>query len=278
MDDADRFVFSAPATWPLERALEWAVEHRFSRIDFNADGPPNYPATFTPERIARIRALTAERGLRLGIHTLSAVNMAEITPVMAAAADEYLRQNLDLAVALGCGYVICHGGFHFSTDRAARLEAAIARMQRAARWADERDLDIYFENHNREPAEAEIHYLPHDLTETRRFFEAVTSPRFKWACNVGHAYLVPEGFDGFLDALGVERIGQVRLHDTHGRYEEHLLPGQGIIDFRHVFRRLSALGYTGPFTLDFGTPDDRAAWRDTFARWLGEETAAAADG
>lgn len=79
---------------------------------------------------------------------------------------------------------------------------------------------------------------------------------------------MPDGFDGFLDAFGVARIGQVRLNDTHGRYEEHLSPGEGIVDFRHVFRRLTEQGYTGPFTLDFGTSDDRAAWRDTFAEWL----------
>jgi sugar phosphate isomerase/epimerase len=269
MDHASRFVFSAPGSWPLEQAIRWAVERRFSRVDFNADHPANYPATFTPERVRTIRSLAAD-GVELGIHTLSAVNMAEITPVMAAAADEYLGQNFDLARALGCGYVICHGGFHFSADREARLAASLERIRRAVGWAEERGLDIYFENHNREPDEAEIHYVPHDVAETRRYFDAIPSPRFKWAANVGHAHLVPEGFDGFLDALGAARIGQVRLHDTHGRYEEHLMPGRGIVDFRRVFRRLAALGYDGPFTLDFGTPDDRAAWRDTFATWLAE--------
>src|SRR5215207_2273549 len=147
MDHAGRFVFSAPGAWPLERAITWAVEHRFSHVDFNADGPANYPATFPPERAAAIRGLAAEGGVGLGIHTLSAVNMAEITPVMAAAADEYLRQNVDLAQALGCGYLICHGGFHFSTDREARMDAALERMGRAVGLAEERDLDIYFENH-----------------------------------------------------------------------------------------------------------------------------------
>ena len=70
-----------------------------------------------------------------------------------------------------------------------------------------------------------------------------------------------------------DRIGQVRLNDTHGRYEEHLPPGEGIVDFRHVFRRLTAAGYAGPFTLDFGSPDQKAAWRDTFADWLAEADA-----
>ncbi len=275
MDQVGRFVFSGPGSWPLERAIEWAAEHGFSRVDFNADGPPNYPATFTPERVRTVRTLAERHAIVLGIHSLSAVNMAEITPVMAAAADEYVHQNLDLAKALGCGYVICHGGFHFSSDYEARFAAAIARLQRAATWAEERGLDIYFENHNAEPEHAEIKYIPHNVAEMRRFFDAIRSPRFKWACNTGHALLVPEGYVGFLDAFGVERIGQVRLHDTNGEWEEHFLPGDGIVDFPRLFRDLHARGYRGPFTLDFGTPDQRAEWRDRFAVMLAEmETAA----
>ena len=268
MDHARRFVFASAA--PLEDSIRWAVDHGFTRVDFNADTPANYPQTFTPERARLVRALLDRHGVTLGLHTLSAVNMAEITPVMHAAADEYLRQNFDLAVTLGAAYVICHGGFHFGSDREARFQAALDRMRRAATWAEQRGLDIYFENHNKEPDEAEIHYLPCDVAETRRFFAAVPLPRFRWAFNVGHAHLVPDGFDGFLDAFGVENLSQVRLNDTHGRYEEHLIPGAGIVDFRHVFRRLTALGYTGPFTLDFGTAEDRATWRTTFAHWLTE--------
>jgi sugar phosphate isomerase/epimerase len=260
------FVFSGAG--PLESVIEQALERGFTRVDFNADRPENYPATFTPERAGAVRALCQRHGLRLGIHTLSAVNMAESTPVMDRAADEYLRENVDLAGRLGAGYLICHGGYHFGSDREERLRVALGRMGRAAAWAEAAGLDIYFENHNKEPDEAEIHYMPKDVAETRRFFEAVRSPRFKWAFNVGHAHLVPDGFDGFLDAFGVDNIGQVRLNDTHGRYEEHLLPGQGIVDFRRVFRRLTERGYDGPYTLDFGDADDRAHWRDTFADWL----------
>ncbi len=270
MDHASRFVFSGPGSWPLERAIEWGAGHGFGRVDFNADGAANYPATFTPERVRAVRALAEGRGVRLGIHSLSAVNMAEITPVMAAAADEYVRQNLDLARALGCGYVILHGGFHFSSDYEARFAASLERMRRAAAWAEERNVDIYFENHNKEPEHAEIKYLPHTVAEMRPFLEGIRSPRFKWACNIGHALLVPEGYAGFLDAFGAERIGQVRLHDTNGEYEEHYLPGEGIVDFPAVFRDLHARGYTGPFTLDFGSPDERALWRDRFAAMLAE--------
>lgn len=270
MDNASRFVFSGPSSWPLEQAIRWAVEHGFRRVDFNADNNANYPATFTPERVALIRGLISEHGVAVGIHSSSAVNMAEITPVMAAAADEYVRQNLNLAQALGGTHVIVHGGFHFSSDVEARFAAGIARLKLAVELAEERGLELHFENHNLEPEHAEIHYIPHTVAETRRFFEAVSSPKLRWACNMGHAMLVPEGFDGFLEAFGADFIGHVRLHDTNGVYEEHYVPGGGIVDFGHVFRALHERGYRGPFTLDFGAPDVKAEWRDRWTALLDE--------
>jgi sugar phosphate isomerase/epimerase len=273
MDQKTRFTFSGPSSWPLERAIQRAVDFGFTRVDFTSDGAANYPATFTPERVAAVRTLAQDHGITLGIHSSSAVNMAEITPVMAAAADEYVRQNLKLAEALGCGYVICHGGFHFSSDVDARFAASIERLRLALQQAEQVGVDIYFENHNAEPEHAEIKYIPHTVAEMRRFFDVVASPRLKWACNIGHALLVPDGYDGFLDAFGVERIGHVRLHDTNGIWEEHFLPGEGIVDFRSVFGSLTRRGYSGPFTLNFGTPEQRAHWRDQFAAILDEVTA-----
>jgi L-ribulose-5-phosphate 3-epimerase len=274
VDNASRFVFSGPGSWPLEQAIRFAVEHGFTRVDFNADNTANYPGTFTPERVALIRALAAEHNVAIGIHASSAVNMAEITPVMAAAADEYVRQNLDLAQTLGGTHVIVHGGFHFSSDVEARFVAAIERLKLAVRLAEERNVELHFENHNFEPEHAEIHYIPHTVAEARRFFGAVSSPKLRWACNVGHAMLVPDGFEGFLEAFGADAIGHVRLHDTNGSWEEHFLPGEGIVDFRHVFTTLHEHGYRGPFTLDFGTPEVKVAWRDRWAALLDEVTSA----
>lgn len=268
MDHRTRFVFAGGAT--IEETIALATRHDFRRIDFNADQPGNYPSSFDAARIRDLRRRLEDGGLVLGVHTLSAVNMAEITPVMSAAVDEYLRQNLDLAAALGGAYVILHGGFHFGSDRAERRAVAIERLRRAVDLAAERTLEVYLENHNREPDEAEIHYMPIDVAETRRFLAASDRPNLRWAFNVGHAYLVPDGVAGFLAAFGVDRIGQVRLNDNRGRHEEHLCPGEGIVDFRGLFRQLAALGYTGPFTLDFGSTDDRVAWRDRFADWLTE--------
>lgn len=272
MDHRSRFVFSGPGSWPLEQAIEKAAELGFSRVDFNADGPPNYPGTFTTSRVRDVRALAARHGITIGIHSLSAVNMAEITPVMAAAANEYGRQNVELAAMLGATHVVVHGGFHFSSDIDARFDASIARLKRTLKLAEGRGIELHFENHNAEPEHAEIRYIPHTVAEMQRFMTAVSSPSLRWACNVGHAMLVPDGFEGFLAAFGADLIGHVRLHDTNGLWEEHFKPGEGggIVDFRHVFTTLHTAGYRGPFSIDFGSPDEKAHWRDTWATMLSE--------
>jgi len=273
MNNASRFVFSGPGHWPLEQAIQKGVELEFARVHFNADSPANYPGTFTPERMKMVRALVADHGIDLGIHTLSAVNMAEVTPALAAGADTYVRQNIELAAALGATHLVVHGGFHFTSDYEERMAAAIERLQMAVRLAEAAGLELHVENHNAEPAHAEIRYFPHNVAEFDRFWDALSpSSALRWACNVGHATLVPEGFDGFLREFGADDIGHVRLHDTNGLWEEHFKPGEhgGIVDFRHVFTTLHQHGYRGPFTLDFGSPDEKGQWRKTWGAMLDE--------
>ena len=76
---------------------------------------------------------------------------------------------------------------------------------------------------------------------------------------------IGSSIEGFLDAFGVARIGEVRLADNTGEYEVHLKPGEGTIDFASLFRRLESGGYRGHYAMAFGTLADKLAARDFFA-------------
>ena len=121
------------------------------------------------------------------------------------------------------------------------------------------------ENLNVEPEHAEAHYLAHTIEECRPYFEQITSANFGWAFTVNHAHLVPEGIDGFLDAFGTERIGEVRLADNTGEYEVHLVPGEGTIDFKALFDRLESAGYAKHYSMAFGSDEEKLAARDRLA-------------
>jgi sugar phosphate isomerase/epimerase len=262
----DRFGFNA-AGKPLEEHIAWAGGNHFGYIDFAADAPPNDIKSFDDARVRRVRSLCDRHGVRIGIHTTSAVNGAEYVPIMSEAVDRYLLANLDLSLRLACGWVIVHGGYHFG-DLPARKNAAVERIKRITREAERRHATLFFENHNKEPRHAEIRYLPHTVEETRWFLDQIQSPNLKWAFNVAHAHLVPEGWKGFLDAFGVSRIGQVRLNDNQGDYEIHLVPGEGNIDFKAVFAQLRQRGYKGWFSLGFGNDADKIRVRDQFVKLL----------
>ena len=260
---SDRFGFDAPKDLPIEESIEWGSQNGFKFIDFNGDNAPNDLASFDVARSAKIRDLLDKTGLQLGVHPVSAINNAEYVPIMSEAVDEYLRANLKLAEDIGAGWIVGHGGYHFG-DTNQRRQAAVDRIRRLVDRAGNVGKMVYFENHNKEPDLAEIHYIPHNVEETRWFLDEIDAPNFKWAFNVAHGHLVPEGWSGFLDAFGTDNIGQVRVNDNTGDYEVHLVPGEGTIDFPALFEKVEGGGYQGWYNLGFGNQANKIRTKEWF--------------
>jgi sugar phosphate isomerase/epimerase len=252
----------------LEEALAWAGTNALHYVDFNADRAANHLDSWSDARVRAVRDTCARDDIHLGLHTASAVNVAEVSPYVSDAVDAYLRANVDLAMRLGCEWLVVHGGYHFSSDVSARMAASLERLKRAVAYAEQAGARLLLENLNFEPDDAEIHYLAHTVDECHYYFDAIASTHFGWAFTVNHANLVPEGIDGFLDAFGSGRIGEVRLADNLGDKEVHLNPGEGNIDFVSLFKRLESAGYAGHYMMAFGTQPDKLRARDFFVSCL----------
>jgi sugar phosphate isomerase/epimerase len=263
MNFRERIGYDAGGTH-LEEALAWALANALHYVDFNADRGPNHLNSWSDERVRAVRETCARHNIHLGLHTASAVNVAEVSPYVSDAVDAYLRANIDLATRLGCEWLVVHGGYHFSSDISARKAASLERLKRTVAYAEQANAHLLLENLNFEPDDAEIHYLAHNIDECRYYFEAISSPHFGWAFTVNHANLVPEGINGFIDAFGISRIGEVRLADNLGDKEVHLNPGEGNIDFVSLFKRLEAAGYQGHYMMAFGNQADKLAALDFF--------------
>ena len=268
MDFKDRIGHDA-GTNRLEEALTWAAANGIHYMDINADIGPNLMSTWTDERVKGVQATCQQHDIHLGLHTLSGVNVAEYSPIMSDAVDEYLKANIDLAQKIGCEWTIVHAGFHFTSNLQDRKDASLARLKRTTSYAESVGALILLENLNFEPDDAEVHYLAHNVEECKVYFDAIGSKNFGMAFTINHANLVPEGINCFLDAFGVDRIGEVRLADNNGDVEVHLNPGEGNIDFPAVFKRLEDSGYQGHYAMAFGSLEDRIKARDTFASYAG---------
>ena len=253
----------------LEDAIGWAGANGVQSIDVQLDTGANIVTSFDASRTRDIRAACDKHGIQLGLHTSSAVNVAEYAPLVSEGVDAYLRAYVDAAVLLGAGWIVVHAGFHFTDDIPMRMQTGLARLQRIVAYAENKNVRLLLENLNKEPNDAEVHYLAHTVDEWRYYYGRIESPAFGLSFTANHAHLVPEGVEGFLAEIPLHRVQEVRLADCfRNGIEEHLRPGMGDFDFPGLFQALESRGYTGHYTNAFGSLDDMLRARELFASMI----------
>ena len=262
----DRIAIDVGRKMRLEEAIAWAGTHGVRTIDIQLDTGENAFTRFDADRAGKIRAACDKHGVELGLHTLSAVNVAEYAPLIGDAVDAYLKAYVDAAVLLGAGWMVVHAGFHFSDDVEMRMRTGLDRLIRLTDYAEKKGSRVLLENLNKEPADAEVHYLAHTSAEWAFYYNRIDSPAFGLSFTANHAHLVPEGVEGFLATIPLQRVAEVRLADCfrNGK-EEHLVPGRGDFNFMALFAALESRGYKGHYTNAFGSMDDMLAARAKLA-------------
>jgi sugar phosphate isomerase/epimerase len=169
---------------------------------------------------------------------------------------------VDIFPKLGASWMVVHAGYHFTKDKAMRMKAGRERLQRVVAHAEKKKALVLLENLNKEPEDAEVHYLAHTVEEWQYYWD-IQSPAFKLSFTANHAHLVPEGIEGFVKVLDFKRVGEVRLADCYRNgHEIHLMPGTGNLDFRQMFKLIEGRGYKGHYTNAFGSLGDMLAGRD----------------
>ena len=247
----------------VEDGIEWASQNDVQIIDVQTDIHPNALESFNAKRIKGVRSAKEKYGLKLGLHTLSGVNVAEISPFCRDAVDAYMKAYIDLAPQIGAEWIVVHGGYHFTACRTIRMQASIERLKRISAYAEKKGVMLLLENLNWEPVLAEVNYMPVTPAETMYFFQQVQSPALRWSFTANHAHFLPGvGISNFIDAVDFSLCHEVRLADNNGSYEIHQRPGEGTIDFGAMFKKIEGLGYQGHYTNGFTTIEDMLAGRD----------------
>ncbi|MEM6497531.1 MAG: sugar phosphate isomerase/epimerase [Pseudomonadota bacterium] len=262
MSFRDRIGIDLARRVPVEEGIRLAAENDVRYIDVQTDIAPNAMESFDNARCAAVREACEANNIHLGLHTLSGVNVAEISPFLRDATDQYLKAYIDLAVKLKAEWIVVHGGYHFTSCKAIRKQASVDRLKRIVAYAEENDVLLQLENLNSEPELAEVHYLPDNLEETVWYFDQIQSPKLKWAFTINHAHYDPIGIAGFVDGMGMERCDEIRVADNNGEYELHMHPGTGTVDFVDMFKRIEGAGFKGHYMCGWGTVEQMLEGRD----------------
>jgi sugar phosphate isomerase/epimerase len=259
----DRIGIDLSRSMRIEDGVEWAAKNNVRHLDIQLDNEANAITTFDEKRVKAVRSVCEKHGIAIGLHTSSAVNAAEYAPHASEGVDNYLKSYIDIYPRLGAEWIVVHAGYHFGKDKPVRMKAGLDRLKRMVEYAEKKKAFLLLENLNKEPQDAEVHYLGHTVEEYRYYWPLLASSAIRLSFTVNHAHLVPDGVEGFADAIDMKNVGEVRIADCwRNGHEVHLKPGEGNLDFVDMFRRVEGRGYRGRYTNAFGSLDDRLNARD----------------
>jgi len=158
---------------------------------------------------------------------------------------EYKRMD-DAACFAPCPYVV-----HY-TNRVKNPQAAKyyrETIERLYEHSSQLGFDLAIET---APYKPQVDERYPDSKEISDFVRSFAKNDLNMTIDVNHSNIHENLIDVCNHCSGI--ISNVHISDNHGEWEDHLPPGEGIIDFPKVFIALRKNGYTGPFNLEFHLP------------------------
>lgn len=183
------------------------------------------------------------------LHMPPAANIAETDRIRRRAECDELKRALEVLELVSCPLVIQHFGARDDLFHERRVDAAFASLEELNLFARDRGAAILLENGTSELAQP---------ARILRFLEATHLPNHV-LFDIGHAHL-GDGVEAGFRALE-PRIKAVHVHDNDGRFDQHLLPQRGSIDWRAAMRLLRRGHDNGELVLT-GSVKDTGEWEN----------------
>lgn len=179
---------------------------------------------------------TLDELARYGLRATSLQGAFDVTDAQCVAA---LRPQIAATVELGAKIL-------FLSVKRGNLDKSIAfaRLREAGETAALYGVTIAMETHPDMITNADV------ALETMR---GVNHPNVRVNFDTANIYYYNEGVDGIAELKKVlDYVGAMHLKETNGRFKTWHFPafGEGIVDFKEVFRLLNERKFYGPFTME----------------------------
>lgn len=250
-----KFAYSSNAyrRWPIEEALSRIAAVGFPAFELMADKPHAWPLEIDSAQCAALRDQIKRSGLTISnvnafmmnaIHSFWRPSWIEPDPDFRKLRIEHTKASLRLAAALGAKSI--------STEPGGPLPEGLSRDEALTRFADGlyETLKIAEEVGVFLLVEPEPGLLIETADQFESFAARFDSPMFGLNFDVGHFYCVADPLPQTIARLQ-EWTRHYHFEDiAANRVHEHLIPGDGAIDFAAVLRAIAATRYNGWITIE----------------------------
>jgi L-ribulose-5-phosphate 3-epimerase len=151
---------------------------------------------------------------------------------------DFLKRSIDVAAKLGSDCVsIWSGVVRHAAGREAAMVDLTSGLQRVIDYADRRDVDLGFE--------PEPDMLIDTTDSFAELLDHIDSPRLKLTLDVGHLHCLGETPIPAVIRRWGKRIANVHIEDMRAGVHDHLMFGEGEMDFPPIIAALADVGYDG---------------------------------
>ncbi len=157
---------------------------------------------------------------------------------------ELVERTLRCAAMLGTEYIVvhpcCHMGTRAITDEEEYIRHNSEMIKPLLETAEKHGVILLTENL--------LNGASNRAQVVSHLVEEVGSPWFSWCYDTGHAHCNTDTLENFR-GVSIPPLS-LHIHDNDGSYDEHLIPGDGNIDWKEFLRSLKVIGYKGDFVLE----------------------------
>jgi len=188
------------------------------------------------------------------------VNLTSPDPGLRQRSLDRLARAADALQILGGGLYVIHPGGEdqrWVWEREARLALSVEGLTRVWAMCRQRDLSLVVET----PLPHLLGGQPQDLDW---ILARIPAENTGVCLDTSHCSLGGFLFES-VDRLG-PRIVHVQASDNHGKADDHLAPGEGVIDWPRLVAALERIGYRGVFMLEVAGNGDVSGHVESAAR------------
>ena len=236
----------------VSEAVEKIGRLGFRGVEIMCDRPHLYPPDYGEENLTRLKTVIDDQGLKvtnLNSFTLFAVGDTYLPSWIEPREErrkiriQHTLQCLKVADFFGCKNIsVPPGGPVGEISREKAMTLFHRGLERVAPLAQELDIKIL--------VEPEPDLLMENTRELKEFIVDVKSPAIGVNFDIGHFFCAGEDPRVAFEEL-FEWIGHVHLEDiAPDRVHNHLILGQGAIQFTEIFQTMLRLGYQGDVSLE----------------------------
>jgi sugar phosphate isomerase/epimerase len=246
------FSSNAFKRFSLERCIQLISKIGYSAIEILCDLPHAYPPK--EQDVTKTRELLSKHNLEIsnlnaftlyGIKDTYHPSWIEDVSELRQIRFEHTKNCMELANELGCRNISTEAGgpLDTKTNSPIMLKRRFAReMNKLSRFAEDQEIKVLIE-----PEPGLILETSKDFLS---FIKKIESEYIRLNFDIAHFYCVREDPAEVIYRLS-DYIEHFHLSDIAlNRIHNHLIPGEGAINFKSVFKAIVDLGYKGFITVE----------------------------